>query len=382
MSKKMPPLPWTDSIRGLSCIVVIIWHAYLTITPDDPTPGQQRFSLPLGVAARESLVLFILLSGYLLGRHWADGFARDGLWPKFKLYVYRRTWRIVPSFWAAVTLTILAMLLLGLDKPEGSHWDEGLPLTWLRAMANYLMITDFWDQVPLAHPHWTVPLEYHLYFLAPLIVLVRRQWIAMGLAVAVCLVAVFVLKGYHAPYFPFVFVISFWAGVNRQKDKGKTLSSTLRATWPGSVVSVGLLLLIVTVGSNAMDVSTRNYFLADCLVGAVVLPWMYWTDVANRRTAFVRLLTFRGFRWLGDRSYSIYLVHAVVLECFWRFVVRPMDIKGETPDFILLMVLAVFGSILVGMVLFRWVELPTARKSASIGRSTHKTTDGTAVSTT
>lgn len=349
-------------------MLVIMWHAFLTVTPSDPTQGQQRFSLPLGVSARETLVLFVLLSGYLLGRHWPGGFAREAMWPKFKLYVLRRTWRIVPAFWAAVTLTILAMLFLGLRHPEGTHWDEGLPLTWLRAMANYLMITDFWNQVPLSHPHWTVPMEFHLYLLAPLIVLVRKQWLAMGLAVLVSLLAVFVLKDYHAPYFPFAFVAAFWAGVKRQSDTGVTLSSSLKVTWPAPVLSIGLMLVIATLGSGVLEPSTRNYFVADTLVGAVALPWMYWTDVADRRTPLVRFLRLRAFRWLGDRSYSIYLVHAVVLELLWRNIVRPLDIVGATPNITVLTPIALVASVLVGVVFFALIERPTARKSARAGR--------------
>ncbi|MFI5429210.1 acyltransferase family protein [Aeromicrobium sp. UC242_57] len=147
----MPTLPWMDSIRALACAAVIVWHGFLTIVPVAPTSGQQLVSLPLGAAAREAVVVFVLLSGYLLGRHWRGGFSRDDLGATFRTYMLRRTWRMVPAYWAALALAVLLMLVFGLDQAQGTHWDTGLPLTGWRVATDFLMISDVLGHVPVSH---------------------------------------------------------------------------------------------------------------------------------------------------------------------------------------------------------------------------------------
>lgn len=354
-----------DSIRAIACAVVIFWHGFLTIVPSDPSSGQRIVSFPLGVAAREAVITFVVLSGYLLGRHWKGGFDHTNVGSKFRIYMVRRTWRIVPAFWAGLTAAILAMLLLGLDKPEGTHWDTGLPLTPERVVANYLMVTDVLGQVPLSHQLWTVPVEYHLYLLAPLIILVRRRSLALLLGVAVCLLTVFTLPDYHAPFFIFAFFAAFWAGVERQTHIDGRLAGSVKLLWP--IVVLSLLLLAVVAVAQPLPTSTARYFCADALVMPVFLIWLFNSDVTASRGPLVRALGWRPLRWLGQRSYSHYLIHGFVVEVVWRFGVRPLDLPGDTRNIIAMMVAGYALSLVAGVVLYQLVERPTALKASRVG---------------
>lgn len=365
MPQKMPTLPWMDSIRALACAAVIVWHGFLTIVPTTPTSGQQIVSLPLGGLAREAVVVFVILSGYLLGRHWRGGFSQDDLGEKFRTYMLRRTWRMVPSYWAALALAVILMLVFGLDHAQGTHWDTGLPLTWWRVTVDFLMLSDVLGQVPVSHQLWTVPIEFHLYLMAPLVILFRRRWLVLLFGVALTLLVVFALPHFHAPFFVFAFIAAFWVGVRRQTHVGSRRTDTVRIMVP--IIALSLLLAVVVATVASLPQSTTRYFVLDAIAGPVFLAWVFHCDVAGSRSILIRLLGWRWLRWLGQRSYSHYLVHAVILEMLWRFAVRPLDLSGDTANIWVMVVVGYLASLVVAIAFYRAVELPSARKSSRVG---------------
>ncbi len=349
-----PPLHWTDGVRAVACLLVLWWHALLTVVPSDPTDAQRLLVLPLGAAARASVLVFIVLSGYLLGRHWRPGIRR---------YLVRRSWRLLPTYWAAVTMTVLAMAFLGLRHASGSHWDTGLPFTWSRTLADYLLITDVTGEVPLSHQLWTIPVEFHLYFLAPLVVILwRRSWLLATAAVGT-LALVVALPDYPAPFFLFAFMSAFWLGVRRQALTSATRADVARALAP--VAAVGLAVGVLGHVLGTLTESQGRYFLLDALVAPLVLAGLLWGDVTAPHARSLRWLAIRPLAWIGNRSYSIYLVHGLVLELVWRALVRHLGL-AESPAVGLMMLLGTIGSLAVGLALYVAVERPTARRSAAV----------------
>ncbi|UUZ57633.1 acyltransferase family protein [Nocardioides sp. B-3] len=187
-------------------VFIVLWHTLLTVIPQDPTPPWSRFFPALGGLSQAAVLSFIVLSGYLPGRHWRPGDPGT----ETRRYLLRRSWRLLPPYWFVVTLTILAMLLPGLRHPGGSHWDVGLPMTWTNTALNYLLLTDFAGISPYSHPMWSVPVEFHLYLLAPLVVLVRRRAVTLALGTVLTLGIAFAAPGFIAPFFALAFVSAFW----------------------------------------------------------------------------------------------------------------------------------------------------------------------------
>lgn len=347
---RLPQLPWSDGIRGVALILVVSWHAVLTVVPSDPTPAQHVVMLPLGIAARLSLLSFIVLSGYLLGRHW-DGDLRR--------FLVRRCWRILPPYWVAVLLTVAAMVLLGLRHAQGTHWDSSLPFTWDRSLATFFLVTDVAGMNPINHPLWTVPVEFHLYLLAPLIVLLKPVRSVLLVGVAGTLAIALLAPGFIAPHFVLAFMASFWLGVRRPGSLGGLRSLAL-------IGSFGLVALVVLLGADLSRSATR-YLVVDCLVAPVLLLWMLRGDVGAAPSRLRSALARRPLVWLGVRSYSIYLLHAVVLELVWRAGVD--ELGGETLALVAMCLLGFVASIGVGHLLFRSVEAPTTARSAAVRRT-------------
>ncbi|WP_165807061.1 acyltransferase family protein [Nocardioides currus] len=350
--RRLPPLPWSDGIRGVALVVVVVWHAVLTVVPADPTPVQHALMLPLGVAARLSLLSFIVLSGFLLGRHW------DGDLRRFTL---RRCWRILPPYWIAVLLTIAAMAWLGLAEPHGSHWDTGLPFTPERTWATLLLVTDLAGMVPISHPLWTVPVELHLYLLAPLVVLFRREATVLVAGVLGTLAIAFLAPGFIAPHFVLAFMAAFWSGVRRQRPLEVT-PAFAGAIGASFLLVAGAVLLLGDLSSSA-----TRYLVVDCVVAPVLLLWILRGDLVGGPSALRDLLARRGPQRLGSRSYSTYLLHAVALELVWRAGVD--EVPGETAALVVMCLLGLLASLVAGELLFRAVEAPCTARAASVRRT-------------
>jgi peptidoglycan/LPS O-acetylase OafA/YrhL len=73
-----------------------------------------------------------------------------------------------------------------------------------------------------------------------------------------------------------------------------------------------------------------------------------------------RLLSSRPAVWLGDCSYSIYLIHAVVIEIVWRVAVAPVT-HSPLLRLLLELVLGVGASVLVGRCFYYVFERPFLR---------------------
>lgn len=364
-SAPTPPLPWSDGVRALAMLVVLLWHVLLTVIPDDPTPPWSWIATPFGGLAHGAVLTFIVLSGYLLGRHWRHGDLRT----ETRHYLLRRCWRLLPAYWFVITLTIVAMLALDLRDPGGTHWDVGLPMTWGNTALNYLLLTDLAGISPYNHPLWTVPVEFHLYFLAPLLVLVRRRAAALAIGAALTLVVAFAAPGFIAPFFALAFAASFWTGRHRQSIAVIDLSRALVVTMPAALVGLAVAATIVVAGD--LSQGGNRFLVLDAIATPLLIAWLLAGDLSPGRSGRShRFLATGPLRWLGQRSYSTYLVHALVIEITWRFAVDPFDLAGVAAPLGVLTPLSVAVSLVVGHLVHRWVELPSAHRAAAVGART------------
>lgn len=356
----MRTLTWTDSVRAVSCLAVVVWHVVHNVLYLDPTALPGAVTTALGLVAREAVMVFICLSGFLLGRHWVGS---RGVREQVLRYALRRGWRILPPYWAALAITIAAMAFLGLSEPSGTPWDEGLPFDLAHTLAAVFLVTDLLGWVPLAHPLWAVPVELHLYALGPLVVVLARRRAVLVVATAISL-ACFLLIPFPAPVFPLAFMVAFAVGVARQ-GQAQWEPRRYLPTVAGAALA-GVAVVAVATAAGAADASILRYGLVDAVVAPALVYWLVRTDVRDRATPLVRLLTVRPLLWVGHRSFSIYLTHAVVLELLWRW---GFDATRTVPQLVVYLAVAVSLSLLVGALFYRVVELPSARQSSRAGRA-------------
>jgi peptidoglycan/LPS O-acetylase OafA/YrhL len=92
-----------DSLRGLAAIAILTFHVFsLTGAMDKPVVGDT-----VAVLGPRSLILFFVISGFLLYRPYVAARADGRPGPRMSRYLRRRALRIIPAYWLA--LTVLAI---------------------------------------------------------------------------------------------------------------------------------------------------------------------------------------------------------------------------------------------------------------------------------
>src|SRR3954468_20119735 len=92
-----------DGIRGLAALFVVLHHTYLVSYPGFPH-NTGPWWLGWLLYGHLAVVVFIALSGFSLGigparRDWKLGGRTR--------FAYRRAWRILPPYWAALVFSLI-----------------------------------------------------------------------------------------------------------------------------------------------------------------------------------------------------------------------------------------------------------------------------------
>jgi peptidoglycan/LPS O-acetylase OafA/YrhL len=164
-----------DGLRALAALSVVCFHVWLYRFPD-PTHIRRSGLLDDVLSDfRLGLILFFVLSGYLLYRAFARAALRRDEPVDIRLYARRRAARILPAYYLAMLGTVA--LLWGAGGTPGVRLpDQGdLPLFAFFAQ-NYSSHTI----LTLNPVTWTLCLEVLFYALLPLLGVVAYRWSRRG----------------------------------------------------------------------------------------------------------------------------------------------------------------------------------------------------------
>lgn len=314
-------VPWVDGVRGAAACFVVLHHIWLASWPYFPE-NRGPWWLGWALYGHLAVAVFIVVSGFSLGlaparRGWALG--RGGM----RRFLRRRAWRILPPYWAALVLSMLTVALV-----TGSR--TGAEVTAKTAVVYGLLVQDVVGAPVPNGTFWSIALEWQIYFLFPLVLLVARRF---GLRWAVLLSGVAVLLAHGLarevpalarldqllPQFFGLFVLGVAAARATARPPSPEVAQAVAAGTAG--------LFAAFVGYAAVAGSptvVAHYFWIDLLVGAAAAGLL--ATMAAGAAPVRRFFGSRPLLFLGLFSYSIYLVHAPVLEALTVRVVRPLDL--------------------------------------------------------
>lgn len=297
-----------DSLRGVAILMVVLSH-YLAAQLAAPalTPHLQA-------VGRGGVILFFLLSGYLIYRN----VERQPL----GIFLSRRLFKILPSYW--LNLAILFALDLGLTA--GEHHPARSYLT------DFLMVSDIVRQRSVSGVYWTLLIEIKFYvFIALQYALLRGRGMAVVLAGLVGLAAAAAaVRGQGSQLLAFFPV--FYVGIYLHRAEA--------AGWqPRSVAALAM--------ATAAAAASAAFFADEISASSAVFV------LAGAGVFLLCLRTGFAPRWLGffgATSYSNYLYHAVIGAAVFRLV-------APGYAFVAAFVLATAAAALM----FRLVEQPLVR---------------------
>ena len=344
-----------DGLRAIAVTAVVLYHLGISWIPGGF----------LGVD------LFFVISGYVITRLILDSINQSSALDLRAFYAARIR-RIYPGFLFMVISTII---FIGVWAPEAiKRFLSDLPYA-LSGTINWALVArnqDYFETIgrpPLLQHTWSLAVELQFYLIWPIILLTvlkyfgKKNIARIALIIAIISGTVLFLVSLQLDQSNSAKVSHIYFGTDTH-SLGLFLGSALAVSWIPQNLSanitrraqdvidgigvVGLLGLISTF--LFIDESNASlYQIAFPL--AAIFGCLVIISLVHPASRFAPIISTPPLRWVGQRSYGIYIWHWVIFQ-----VTRPsVDLSGETWALYLARVLLVLA---LADISLRWVEIP------------------------
>jgi peptidoglycan/LPS O-acetylase OafA/YrhL len=381
-----------DSLRGIAVLAVVTFH----VASISGALNVRVIGDLLAVLGDLGLVLFFVISGFLLYRPFVAARASERTVPSARRYARRRALRIVPAYWTALTLLAVFPAIVG---PFSGDWWRyyffaqlysshtlglGIPVAWtLCVEVSFYLLLPLWaagiravkprrgprpllrsELVPLALLALfgvAIQLAASRLAISRLVsdsLLGQCTWFALGMALAVLSVAA---DSRHwngrVPRGLTDHPGLCWAAA------GACLAGVVAVLRPGGEFTI--LLALTTKQPVAKTLAAL--LLTAALIALLVAPAVFAADM---RALPRRVLAAAPLGLLGLISYGVYLWHLAVAELLGlsanptQFSARGLNLVAKLHHFRtpVLFVLTLGVSCVIAALSYRFVELPFLRR--------------------
>jgi peptidoglycan/LPS O-acetylase OafA/YrhL len=319
--------------RAVAAVSVVFFHAF----NDAGVTHYPEQVLQSGVD------LFFAISGFIM---WVTTY-RSNTGPRE--FLRKRIIRIVPLYWVFTGFAVLlAVVAPQLGKRTGS----------LDAVASFLFLpavnTATHQTQPVVAPGWTLNHEmlFYLIFAIALVLPGKRRFIALIAAnVGLVILGAFTHGPLVVSFYTNPIVLEFVFGV----IVGLLYTSGYRMSRAASgiTVTVGALTMIGLAAAWGQTAILRVVVWG--IPAALIVLALALTE--NTRPVADR----RRLRFLGDASYSVYIVHGVLLSAMLSAV------KHENLPKIIMIPLGGPLAVIAGLIVYRYLERPMTRYLRDVG---------------
>lgn len=368
-------LPLLDAMKGMGCIAIVLHHLAVYGPMSDVVRGDFPAIISgLEVYARLAVQMFFVLAGFLVAAQLAPegqplrlvllsssspGPYASSTPTAFKL-ILKRYRRLVTPFLFAIACAILITAII---RPWFIHDSLSAPPSLTQLLVHALLLHDLTGVEALSAGVWYVAIDFQLFILTVLLTALSARaapnwrWVFPALIIGLAAGSLWVINRHdrYEDYAPFFFgayalgMLAFWS--TRQPLGG------------------GLLFTIALLGSVALWLQYRNPIVVALATAVVVV-------IAGQRGWLSHWPRPGLLTWLGQRSYSIFLIHygfVIGMNALWaRWFPSGVFINA------LGILLAVVISVVAGALLFRYVE----SQPNVLGRNWMTAVLGAAVATT
>lgn len=323
--------------RGLAAIAVAAFH--MSITTGSPKFGGNGEKVLWDWFSRGNLGVdfFFVLSGFII----LQAHRRDVDYPsRLGRYALRRATRIFPIYWIYLTACIVGMVIVG-----SQHLVLATPADWI-AVYSLVRVTDV--ALPLAQA-WTLFHEAVFYAAFALFIYSRR----LGLAVFAIWLVALLYYFYYPSNATQSFADTVFGAYNLNFFVGMLASHLAQRATQTQALALTLSGIVLFVLNYQLNSSIGNTPMVKLLYaisfGAIV-------SGAAALERLGRLVLVPAFGFIGDASYSIYLLH----EHIQSYSLRALMKLGVTAvdHGLLVFWLGMGTTVLVGCLAFQWLERP------------------------
>ena len=309
-TKPASHLAHVDGLRAALAIYVVGQHCYSTVTGDHPSPalwGSALWAFAWLNYGRLAVGAFLVVSGYCL---MLPIVRRGGrLSTTVPTFYWRRCRRILPTFYAAVAVCALAGRF-PLSAATGTIWDTCLPVTPGGLATQLLMAGDRLRTAKINYVFWSVAVEWRIYFAFPALVWAFRRFGPLPTTAAV--LAVTTPLAIAVRSHEVVRNTVSYAGLF---TLGMAAATVARPIARLGVVAVALLAGIVAAAAWVGPAVMKHPLCDLAVAAATAAALAHWAGCPASPAR--RLLAGRPLAAVGTFSYSLYLIHAPVVQALW-----------------------------------------------------------------
>jgi peptidoglycan/LPS O-acetylase OafA/YrhL len=329
-----------DGLRGYLALAVFGTHAlhmYFLHARGSWVSDEASF---VGSASEAGVSLFFMITAFLFWRRVLESGAAFNVTG----FLAGRVRRLVPMYLVSVMLVVVVAVA------TNGFSESGGPMKFAKDLRPWLSfgflttgdLNGIRDGRAMNAVYWTLAYEWMFYLTLPLFALARRGWAAVGLVLVV---------GFFGKQSPIVLNFLFGAlaatAVHHGLLKGRLASPAL------TLVPIALL-----------GVATSPLFETVYGVLPELLLFVFFLFVVDGNTLFGLLKT-RASRFLGQVSYSLYLVHCIALYVIVGLAAGHVPLQElDAAQYWTIAAAAAAVTIAISAFTYRYIEYPFIRKPA------------------
>ena len=370
-SQGLPRFKYVEGLRALACLTVVFNHAIA-----ESYPSAYHVSIPENLSllrlwfafGHHAVTAFIVISGFCLGLPAASQqFKREIGWGTFMV---RRIARILPPYYAALIISLIIAWAF-FPSPVGIHYDFSAHPRSLDILSHVLILQNVVGTGQINYSLWSIATELHIYAGFPLLVKVlskRGGWFLALLGVLISFALSFLLLETRLSrayvHLAGAFVVGVGASWVVSGDHNHNFTNILRKI--SKPVAMGIMTLVVAwtiilPRSLYKPFILPHDFLVMIGIGAVLISCASMSGFGRK------LLELKPLVWLGERSYSLYLLHVPIQAALLKVAINSLDLTHTER---LVFSLTVGFGILLGLtwVFHRFVEIPAMALSRGVAQ--------------
>jgi peptidoglycan/LPS O-acetylase OafA/YrhL len=298
-----------DAIRGIAACIVVLWHFYQALSPEQFPSWirgiTERTPLYIVISGTESVMLFFLLSGFVLSLP----FHRNPAGQPYRSFLLKRIARIYFPYAVALLVAVLGNAYYhGLNI---NPWFRG---TWagpvnLLTLLQHLLFLGNYDYYAFNTAFWSLVYEMRISLIFPFLCLlvirigwVRAIFLAIGFSILSVLLRVAGVPGQTTETFKYVdfFIVGIMLA---------QFAPVIRNVFSRAPRSLRLFAIL-----SAVVFYSLGHLFPGAFKDALILVGASGILVAGfSEPAITKMLHWPVFQFLGRISYSIYLLHGTIL---------------------------------------------------------------------